>query len=1454
MDRKSSLTDAYVEIRFAEAEALRTNICKKSLNPVWNEDFRLEVGDDISLQDEPLELRVVDYDSITYDDLIGSVFFDLNSLLMTVYEPNLTIEHPFNAYSKSSRKAEKKDSKSKHARIAGANIDIESNSSGYASENSSDTSNHNHRLNLKTSIAIKQPDIIENKGGRTMSGWFPIFDTQNGIRGELQCQIKLEFFGDVNPLRESSAGIRILSINDFIYSKNTKVTICKFIDSLITMNDPEHHWSDSFRTQRTSNETRQRLLYQLSGQLRRKMGRKAIELGANAIIGYKHSFDFEEKNKTITGRAIGTAIFLENVLFKASKSLNKINFQTSDSKFNAKSKMSFLNPLSSKDKKRAESIKNHIELPKSGKSDSTSPPNSVYEVEPFNSKNLSASDGNTDDPNYYSLQNHDNSLKSNGFSKDMKSSKIGIQYSKGTTRNKVSSNNQSCELLTLNNFPPSLIYRLGGAVMARSVKVIDNDEEKDRVLWWEELRNEIRSHALSLGCSHVTGYSESCTIFGDVVVLTSVGTAAVLDFSLFDQHDTDSNMNRFNGVSTHFTKKNESSKDSDPKSSVSSHNSAKNQSRIHDEFAGQSSHDEEIKPNNSHGSSDSSEGRKDIHLNDSFSLKEYAEISKLDTSATSSKKKGKMFTRARTYSHSKDDIFQNKPFECRMCHAPDDKHSFPYPMRYFRCGYCRKKSVPEIILSTSELPKELDIIQGEAALIEAHICRPRSRSSVVAVGVSGEKHSNIISASLGRLGINRSGGDSAGGAVLSGSDEAYAAFISDALPFIQYDLHRQLLYKLSVYGMNAIFGLHYHLSLSEEMIIATAIGTAYYVSALPTPENLVISRNIGVWDEEDRGFLKLQDRITNLSTKNRNRLDKKFRLKAEALAKNSSVEKEETYFAKYHRDGKSSNKTDSIAPGISLEKRNLLKKDLDTQSQSEQDNDAISHQSDKLDIITKSTSRVAVNIDDDADEDLMAALFDHPLNKEFNIINTSGDAFLKDLVFQNKTDDILSSLSQNSVLSNEMYKKKNYRSKKSDSSAPISEDDFYDESDNRQSGSALSLQYSSKLDNKTSAKKLVSSPLNSLSISDKMIRSSSFSNQEKEIYLDDSISAESEYSVLEKSEFSQLIFVAKRLSIDIKSKHPNRLLANVFNQTYQEICSNLSYYSKCVISGLKYSLANIDESPGEIQLLLIASVFGKYKNPIYDLYSNNEEVYTNRSYKNKKGKKVEIDGKERYSLTSDAKEDYFSRNSESFSNDKGSYLNSLRKSKLSIASYSRVIDSSIKKSDSNVEILFAEDDPVSDVDPFKSVSGGIYPEHDKIHSKISRFVEDAEKLPKLPSLKNLTIDRHNSEFNFYLGSDNIELTSLSHLCGRVISSMLGRISLNFVKEVSIEAYTKGPIGMPAFVYSFLADANASIRSHIEALQGNALICLSIDHQQFFNSDKSTAYAMVSISGDVVFAE
>lgn len=47
------------QIKFGETRQWQTQVCAKSLNPQWNSEFRIEVPNDIELQDFPIEFKYV---------------------------------------------------------------------------------------------------------------------------------------------------------------------------------------------------------------------------------------------------------------------------------------------------------------------------------------------------------------------------------------------------------------------------------------------------------------------------------------------------------------------------------------------------------------------------------------------------------------------------------------------------------------------------------------------------------------------------------------------------------------------------------------------------------------------------------------------------------------------------------------------------------------------------------------------------------------------------------------------------------------------------------------------------------------------------------------------------------------------------------------------------------------------------------------------------------------------------------------------------------------------------------------------------------------------------------------------------------------------------------------------------------------------------------------------------
>jgi Ca2+-dependent lipid-binding protein len=64
MDRNlqgEAFTDSYVEIWIGKNENHRTHTIRKTLNPVWDEEFRFEIVDDSLLQNTPVEFKVKIY-------------------------------------------------------------------------------------------------------------------------------------------------------------------------------------------------------------------------------------------------------------------------------------------------------------------------------------------------------------------------------------------------------------------------------------------------------------------------------------------------------------------------------------------------------------------------------------------------------------------------------------------------------------------------------------------------------------------------------------------------------------------------------------------------------------------------------------------------------------------------------------------------------------------------------------------------------------------------------------------------------------------------------------------------------------------------------------------------------------------------------------------------------------------------------------------------------------------------------------------------------------------------------------------------------------------------------------------------------------------------------------------------------------------------------------------------
>uniref|UniRef100_A0A4W6DAN8 C2 domain-containing protein 5 n=1 Tax=Lates calcarifer TaxID=8187 RepID=A0A4W6DAN8_LATCA len=494
-------------------------------------------------------------------------------------------------------------------------------------------------------VYIDIDPLLCSEAASVISGWFPIYDTIHGIRGEINVLVKVELFNDLNRFRQSSCGVKFFCTTSIPRCYRAAM-VHGFVEELVVNEDPEYQWIDRIRTPRASNEARQRLISLMSGELQRKIGLKVLEMGGNAVVGYLQCFDLEGESGLVV-RAIGTACTLDKLSSGSAPNTNT-----------------------------------HVALPTS----SSSPP-------PFSpSKPCSRQSSSSDT---------DLSL----------TPKTAVFYL------------QEFPFFTLTSFPPGFLVHVGGVVSARSVKLLDRihnpDEPETRDAWWEEIRQEIKSHAKALGCHAVVGYSESTSICEEVCILSASGTAAILN----------------------------------PR---------------------------------------------------------YMREGCLDIGST-------------------DHRFEEpSPPSCGFCHIPYDELNMPFPAQLTYCYHCRRQKVPDVLFTTIDMPPEA-AVTGKGCLIQARLCRLKKKAQ----------------------------------------GEVNATAISNLLPFMEYELHTQLMNKLKLRSMNALFGLHIQISVGENMLLGLASATGVYLTALPAPGGIQIAGKTPGDLSNEHHILTIQKRINDTITKNK---------------------------------------------------------------------------------------------------------------------------------------------------------------------------------------------------------------------------------------------------------------------------------------------------------------------------------------------------------------------------------------------------------------------------------------------------------------------------------------------------------------------------------------------------------------------------------------------------------
>lgn len=434
MDTGDASTDAFVSIRLDD-QTQQTSTYRKSLNPIWDEEFRFEVADDSILQDEPLEFKVYDQGFST-SELIGVAFIDLNPLIMRT--------------------------------------------------------------------ATRGSDSKE----LVIAGYFPLYDVSylKGVRGALKISVKLQFIGNDNSFIDASAGVQffsssVLSSHAFIIQE-----ILGFVDDLVVEDDPESRWQDYFK-KASANESRLKLLYNLASEVRREVGKKALEAGGNAVLGYTFHFDVEGSSGLVV-RACGTICRLlevgntETICNFSNSIIGSMTKKDMNETLKNGSRSRYYSDIAILEILEENSLLSHHILNNSSRIFSSTNIDSLGSKDPVNSRNdiissssrrysLCMTNDDTRDRDAVSNINNDNLCLIKFVNNQVKSfplTAFGNESEKTAKENRdmvsgiplFSSQSPGIDylqpsavhLITLKIFPPHVRVRLGGLVMSRSVKFL----------------------------------------------------------------------------------------------------------------------------------------------------------------------------------------------------------------------------------------------------------------------------------------------------------------------------------------------------------------------------------------------------------------------------------------------------------------------------------------------------------------------------------------------------------------------------------------------------------------------------------------------------------------------------------------------------------------------------------------------------------------------------------------------------------------------------------------------------------------------------------------------------------------------------------------------------------------------------------------------------------------------
>ncbi|KAH0516398.1 C2 domain-containing protein 5 [Microtus ochrogaster] len=672
-------------------------------------------------------------------------------------------------------------------------------------------------------VYIDIDPLLYSEAATVISGWFPIYDTIHGIRGEINVVVKVDLFNDLNRFRQSSCGVKFFCTTS-IPKCYRAVVIHGFVEELVVNEDPEYQWIDRIRTPRASNEARQRLISLMSGELQRKIGLKVLEMRGNAVVGYLQCFDLEGESGLVV-RAIGTACTLDKLSSPAAF-LPACNSPSKEMK-----ESPLVHPPSHGCRSTHNSPIHTATGSRLTQNFSVSVPTLIYtgtrllrlqswgETGHGQSGCRGRQAGSigripfNEDPNP--------NPHSSGPSTPLKNQTYSFSPSKSYSRQSSSSDTD------MSLTPKTAPYPQGpGIYLCPSSTPIPcgSLHLKSRLLSESSLTPH-HSSLVSPVLRKSVSFSEELFLAASGMGSGSAGKEGG-PFKALLRQQTQAALEQREfpfltltafppGLLVHV-------------GGVVSARSVKLLDRIHnpDEPETRDAWWAEIRQEiKSHAKALGCHAV--VGYSESTSICE--EVCILSASGTAAVLNPR-FLQEGTVEGSLEQrlIEENLPVGCGFCHIPYDELNMPFPAHLTYCYNCRKQKVPDVLFTTIDLPTDA-VVVGKGCLIQARLCRLKKKAQA----------------------------------------EANATAISNLLPFMEYEVHTQLMNKLKLKGMNALFGLRIQITVGENMLMGLASATGVYIAALPTPGGIQIAGKTPNDGSYEQHISHMQKRINDTIAKNK---------------------------------------------------------------------------------------------------------------------------------------------------------------------------------------------------------------------------------------------------------------------------------------------------------------------------------------------------------------------------------------------------------------------------------------------------------------------------------------------------------------------------------------------------------------------------------------------------------